>query len=193
MRYFALDVETTSLVRSPDNLLSIAIIAEDTTWDRAIEALPTFAAVVKLDPDVHIHGQPIALAMNADLLRICVGKQLPPEPYVLLSREDLALELRDFIQEHSTGSRPVLAGANVGSFDRLFLPSIVQNLFHHRSIELGSVFIDWQQEGPPGTMELSKRFALGHQPAHDALEDARDVIRCLRKAYVHGTAKSYVA
>ena len=77
--------------------------------------------------------------------------------------------------------RHVLAGKNVASFDYQFLPSMIQKFFRHRMIDIGAVALGanvdfWREKQPPAMKDL-----LGEEAAHDALTDARDNIRMLRK------------
>ena len=74
----------------------------------------------------------------------------------------------------------VLAGKNVAKFDYHFLPESLKNRFHHRMIDPGSRFIDWSKDLPPSLDNLKKDLITEGEITHDAVEDARDVVRVLR-------------
>ena len=82
----------------------------------------------------------------------------------------------------------VAAGKNAAGFDLPFLPSEFRQAFHYRVIDVGSVALGaelgrWEKPSPPGLRELLDTIHGPDEPrgvTHDALEDARDVVRLLR-------------
>lgn len=183
MKYVSVDVETTGLDPERDQLLQLAMVVEDTSNIQPIEELPAFCAYVKHE---RVQGDAFALAMNARHLDFISGR-VTPSPYPVL---DFKQWLRGFVREAhffldkhiGADTKAVAAGKNFGSFDRNFLPPELRARFHHRCIDPGSVFIDWDKATPPSLDTL-----LGRPVEHDALADARAVIEVLRRGYAKGT------
>jgi len=197
MKYVSLDLETSSLIPSPGNILQIAMVFEDTEIDRPVEELNSFNRYIYKE---EIIGSPRALTINAGLLaklarsRRCDGIGMfnrydPEDPSQTPNISELKMAIGEasiWLQNkrHLNGDkRLVAAGKNVGSFDLQFLPTVLRDHFKHRTVDPGSVFIDWSKAAPPGLGELLERFGSNRDVTHDALEDARDVIRVLRNDY----------
>jgi len=169
MRYISFDLETTGLVRDPNNILQIAAVVEDTTQPHTpVEDLPTFVCFVK--HPVYT-GSAYALQMNSWILQVLAG--VSETPYPIHSLEEAMNNLTGFIKAQFGEEKPYVAGVNVGTFDLQFLPLTVKELFHRRHIEAGSVLIDWEK-GPK---------VFSSECTHDALEDVRLVIEKLRVQY----------
>lgn len=65
-----------------------------------------------------------------------------------------------------------------------FLPEKLRRCFHHRVIDVGSVALGvepsgWREDRISGLSELLSVIS-NREATHDALEDARDVVRLLR-------------
>ena len=80
----------------------------------------------------------------------------------------------------------VVAGKNVAGFDLRFLPEVLTKELDYRSIDAGSVALGakpeyWHQPRPPSLESLENE----NPHPHDALEDARSVVRVLR-SLCHG-------
>lgn len=93
--------------------------------------------------------------------------------------------MRQFLHIHFGDKLPHAAGFNVGSFDNQFFKCRYQEekpMFHHRSIEVGSLFMNWQK-GPGTSYETRKILGLDGDVAHDAYLDNIDTILAVRKAY----------
>lgn len=191
MKYISLDIETTSLIPYPDHVLEIAMVLEDSTKPQPVENLPTYHSYVYKED---LGGQLYALHMNAGILGMLasltktqkelVGKggSVPaPNGAQIQLEGDMWDSLNLWLQnarESNNNKRLVLAGKNVRAFDYLFLPRKIQDHFLHRSIDVGSVYLDWSKDAPP-----SMRDILGEDPPHTALADARAVISMLRHTY----------
>lgn len=68
MKYVSIDIETTGIDREKCQILSIGAIIEDTTNKKPIEECPQFHAAIKLQDRQGFYGEPVALAMNAELI-----------------------------------------------------------------------------------------------------------------------------
>ncbi len=193
MKFAGLDIETTGLDRELDQVLQLAIVLEDTTKaEIPVEELPTFEALICHD---RLSGNPYALNMNREIVELLATAQPGPVDFrgrrveVFANKAAVIFAAIEWLQAHYTNGGPlekprkfVAAGKNAGGFDLPFMGPDFQNRFHHRVIDVGSVALGanrdfWQKDSPPGMRELHD----GVEATHDALEDARDVIRLLRK------------
>lgn len=168
MKYISLDIETSGLDPNLHQVLEVAAVIEDTERTKtSIEDLPHINFVVAHE---NIVWSKFAHDLNYEWYYGALNKDrtcLDPVTAIIhfLGTNNL----------YPPSSR-IIAGKNVGSFDMQFLPELKPHV-SHRFIDVGSVFMDWKN----GPQSLSK--LVGHDVKHRALEDARDVIRVLRKAY----------
>ncbi len=190
MKYVALDIETTGLDPQKDQILQIAMVLEDTTAPQVhVEDLPTFERVIR---HPRLSGDPAALAMNAGLISAMAEYNFEERRILHLGRKiDVSMNLSSVIYDlniwfydHFFDKKPIIAGKNVGSFDLQFMGEDFRKRVHYRSIEVGSVMLGaepsrWLEDKPPSLNDLLHDKDV----AHDALEDARDVIRVLRRSY----------
>jgi hypothetical protein len=157
----------------------VSMVVEDSSSPIPLADLPHFTCFVKHD---QISGTPFALAMNGWILDYISGRKENP-PYPVFGHEWIPFASQ-FLDSHFSkdfGKIPV-AGKNVGSFDIPFLPELLQRRFMHRTIDPGSVFIDFSQPRPPSLDDIKARFGES-EVTHDAREDALDVIGLLRRKY----------
>lgn len=179
MQYISLDLETSSLERDPNHILQVAMVLEDTTLSTPIEELPYWTCFVK---HKEIVGQPYALAMNAWILDYVSGRK-PDSPHQILAAGDWEKYACIWLNEHNqTGKAITVAGKNVGTFDLQFLSDSMRGMFKHRVLDPGSMFWTPTDAQVPGFEECLRRADINKIVSHDALEDARDVIRLIRAA-----------
>lgn len=177
MIYVSIDIETTSLIPRPDHVLQVAMIREDTELAdiTPVEDLPTFSCFVSHE---EIKGQAYALQMNAWILKILAGVETEKVPRRIIPKDAWEERAEIWLSSYCGDSPVVAAGKNVAGFDMQFFTPEFRKRFAHRTIDVGSVFIDWAKAKP-----LSLGDIIGHSISHDAVDDARDVIRALRKKY----------
>jgi hypothetical protein len=155
--FCAIDLETTGLNPHRDQILEIG--AALFTMDGVFA---TFETLVKHD---RYEGDPFALQMNAALL-----KELADGGGV--AQCTAIVDLQMWLTAHGA-VKPYPVGFNVGPFDLQFLSAAnAGGLFHHRAIELGTVFRDL--DGVPRTSNSVVKEYLGGDVAHRALQDALD-------------------
>lgn len=187
MKYVSVDLETTGLDPTSCQVLMVAMIVENTARPGvAVEDLPTFACYVR---HPFYRGESIALAMNGKILEKLGSRD------VFVSHKDLRtpVEIVDgdcwqrsaerFLDEHFPAVPVIAAGKNVAGFDLRFFDAALRSRFHHRTIDPGSLFVNWEEAAPPSLVSLKRRFEIDTPSAHDAVGDARDVIRVLRTKY----------
>lgn len=182
MKYLSLDVETTCLQPSPDHILQFSCVVEDTELAGIpVEDLPHFTCFVK---QPRIVGEAYALAMNGWILDFISGRVKNP-PYPILSPAEWVVEAQEFILRHFGVQKVTVAGKNVAGFDIPFLPQELRKSFRHKVLDPGTLFVEWKTDDQVPNFEQCKQRAGTAGPvAHDAREDAMDVIRLLRKFYV---------
>lgn len=193
MKYVSLDLETTSLEPSPRHILQVSMVVEDTTKPEvAVEDLPHFTCFVNHE---RIRGQAYALGMNGWILDILSGRNKTPQPYPILTWKDALFDDDEapegtwlvpalaFLDEQFGSSKITVAGKNVAGFDIPFLPKELKSRFRHKVLDPGTLYVNWQTDDQAPNFELcKKRAGLNTPVAHDAREDALDVIRLLRLA-----------
>ena len=202
MKYVSLDIETTGLDAHQDQILQIAMVVEDTFKpETPVEELPSFVALLNHN---YFRGNAFALAMNAWILSaIASGKSEYPiynvheYPQQTFEPGEISgpsfnypmwiQNILTFLDAHfGEGTRVTLAGKNVAGFDLQFLPQEIKNRVRHRVLDVGPLFVDFSKDAVvPDLKECMKRAYPDkvYEVSHDALEDARDVIRLLRTRY----------
>lgn len=171
--YVSIDIETTGLDPEWCQVLEVAAVIDN---GGPIDELPTFSMRVRHD---RITGQPIGLAMNAELLRLMNTGYEPVE---------VGWRLSEFLKRNGIDPKNVTAaGKNFAAFDRQFLvrlPEFNQYVhFKHRSIDPAMFY--WRPETDtclPSTAECLERAGINKTVAHRALDDALDVVRLIRHA-----------
>ena len=203
MKYVSIDIETTGLNPETCQVLSIGAVIEDTDNIMPVKDLPTFHGVML---SREISGDPYALNMNKDLIESMVYWQTgkDDERYDLkrltglefYEKDEIVKAFYNFLLEN--GFEPsgevihlTVAGKNFGTFDLKFLeklPRWKQYIrVRQRILDPSILYVDWKEDSSlPGLGTCKKRANLPEEVAHDAVEDAIDVILLLRKEYNPG-------
>lgn len=190
MRYVSIDIETSGLFPEHHQILEFAAVIDDTLLPSIpIEELPTFRRIIRTD---RISGHPRALAMNANLITSIAHAMESNEKRedfcgVALLANHFAKFLTDNGWEKSKSQKFefVAAGKNFSGFDRAFLDAVPKWKNIHqprrRTLDPAILYFDPQRdETPPSLRECLRRAGLNTEVYHEAVEDARDVIRLLR-------------
>lgn len=198
MKYVSIDIETTGLSPEKCQILQIGAIIEDTKNPLPYEELPKFNCIVEHD---EYSGQPTALKMNSWIFEILSGLEgktkddrleyrkahnIIPVGMVAKSLQMWLINnglIPDYINEPV---KITAAGKNFASFDKQFLQrlpnwgSSVQ--IRQRIIDPAVMVVDWSlDETLPNLNACLSRLDLPGEVSHDALADAWDVIRVMRK------------
>lgn len=180
MKYISLDLETTGLkVKEFSRIIGLSMVIEDTENIQDVYELPHLTFLVNQGEFV---GEPYALSMseNSKFLRMIATNDR--SLCDILSPDEAKARIKHFVKFHFPDRKPIVAGQNVGTFDLRFL-SELEDLFCFRTIECGSVFIDWKRGGPQSLLNVKKKLGVEGEVTHNMYDDALDVIRCLRKNY----------
>lgn len=179
--YVSIDIETTGLNPETCQILEIAAIIDN---GELAEGCPIFHCYVD---NGLIQGQSYALSMHPIILRRIAERT---KSYAYLAPSRVAIRLKEFFRDNDVDMPITVAGKNFAGLDAQFL----KRLPHwNRHIQMRQRVLD------PATMywlpkidgmELPcmklcmERAGLSGEVVHNAVEDARVVIRLVRKAIV---------
>lgn len=203
MKYVSIDIETTGLDLETCQVLSIGAVIEDTNDIRPLDELPTFHGVVLAK---QLSGQPYALNMNKELIESMVYWQTAgdDEKFDLermtgmqfYENDKIVKAFKDFLVENGFDEdgekiHITAAGKNFATFDLKFLerlPRWKQYIrVRQRILDPSVLYTNWKEdESLPSLGTCKRRANLPEEVAHDAVEDAKDVILLLRKEYNPG-------
>ena len=188
LQYFSLDIETTGLNPETCQILEVAIVFDDFANPKPVNELPYLQFYVNHE---QIQGEPYALAMNAEIIKRLVAKNKKDK---FVHSDHIFRQIISWITRLD-GVRPgkvTLAGKNLAGFDLRFLEKVNgwdKQCFHHRAIDPAMFYLESEDHEPPSLKVCMERAGLGDvTKAHDALEDARDVIRLIRSHYNYQVA-----
>lgn len=174
-KYVSLDVETTALCPSRGQVLEIGAVVE-TDWSTPVDELPHLRLLLRRE---HVSGTPEVLAMNARLLEAIAD---PGAPAVW--PHEAVQQLDDFLRRHFGDVTPTAAGKNVAGFDLPWLRSLPGGhrlKFRSRCIDPGVMWwIPALDATVPDLATCLARADIGIGRPHDALADARAVVRLVR-------------
>lgn len=175
MIYLSFDTETTGLSNECD-LIELAMVLENTrcAHEVPVEKLNYFTMTCQPKRG---HWEPFA--MNMHLMSGFLAEVITAKPIEEL--EDAAMEWLWHLGITSK-TKMVPAGKNFGSFDSRFLPKRILDCLSYRSLDPGSVLVDWTKDNLPSLTSLVPEQY--RNTGHRALEDARNVIRALRPSYL---------
>lgn len=185
MKYVSIDLETTGLDPDSCDVIEFAAVVDDTLKPEVpVDDLPHFRRLVRLE---NYRGEPYALAMHAALFREAAG-----EAHVGTATEST---LFDYFQSWLIGigvasnynnpgpGKVLVAGKNFAGFDMRFLrrlPGAWDGLFSHRVLDPAMLFALAEDVKPPSLELCLDRAGFTKTVSHRALDDARDVVRCIR-------------
>jgi len=195
MKYISLDVETTGLNPYRDQVLEIGMVLDDLTNPVPLDELPRFHCYVKPH---RIHGNIVALSMNARILDILVKfekRQIPTEE--LKEHPVLApKKVEDFIEKwlkrngFQPGESLNIAGKNPAGFDIPFLEGLLSDkstvVFRHRVIDPSTHFWEPGDVAMPN-LNLCLKRAFPYEETlvtHRAVDDAMAIVRLVRKIFL---------
>ena len=187
MKYLSIDIETTGLDPEKCDILEVAAIIEDTEKKLPREECPTFHCYIDRE---YYNCDPFTCEMNFKIFKeINKLKGGEGEEENLIQEENFGDMFEDFIFSNLDDTKGfTLAGANLEGFDMKFLYKKLSeetiSRFNRRAIEPAHFFVDWKtDEKLPSLQECKVRAGIAGDVAHNALDDAWDVIQVLRTQY----------
>lgn len=206
MKYVSIDIETTGLNPENSQILSIGAVIEDTNNIRPIEKLPKFHAAIKRK---NISGNIYAINMNKKLIEninsyICAKTKKECDEIIdktglqFLDEYEIVQKFINWLVNNNINESVLkydgtiknlnVAGKNFGTFDLKFLEKLPGWKSHisinSRILDPSILFVDWYNDIElPNLYDCKKRCNLQPEVKHDALQDAIDVVKLLRKKY----------
>lgn len=194
MKYVSIDLETTGLDPDTCDVIEFAAVVDDTLKpDVPVEQLPHYRRLVRREV---YRGEPYALAMHGDLMREAANEEhagcIAPE-MLHVDFEQWAVEVG--ILNADRRGKILAAGKNFAGFDLRFLRRLPSaspwlnamnvkapwdKLFSHRVLDPAMLFTLAEDERPPSLEQCLDRAGFVKTVSHQALDDARDVVRCIR-------------
>lgn len=177
MRFVSIDIETLGLDPATCDVIEFGAVVGDV--DTPLNKLSRFHCY--LTKAVY-RGQPYAMAMHAKILKRVADRE-PGYDYV--PSDCLGECFADWLEAEGMDEKIVVAGKNFQGFDLKFLellPDFTSNVkFHHRQIDPATLYFDpFTMDVPPSLGECLELAGINTEVQHTAIEDALDVIRCLR-------------
>jgi hypothetical protein len=194
IKYTVLDIETSDLIQHPNNVLTLSLVA-DVDTALPLDELPYLNLLFLHKPK---STSDFALTMNRDIFMaraLATGvnpgyassmfdidaAQTILSEYKLVNNWDAAYPIiKDFVTQYKIKT---LAGKNVASFDLHFMPADVKQLFGHRCLDPGSMYVRYDDVKIPDQSECLKRAGLPSLVTHDAYEDNIQVIKLIRNYF----------
>lgn len=190
MKCVSIDIETSGRDADKHQTLEIAAIVFDPQDSiTPVENLPTFHAIFQ---HREIVGEPIALDMNAVLIRRIANSFKKDDPLVL---DPVVIQRRftEFLIQHKViphawvkDSSIQVAGKNFSGFDRQFIAKWWPHYraFHYREMNPAMLYFDrFAHDVVPSLATCCEIAGIDDSEAHTAVADARNVIHLLRFAW----------
>lgn len=206
MIYLSIDTETTGLDENLHQIIEFAAIIEDTNNPLSFDEIPKFRRIV-LDPYDKYYFSSYACNLNKGLMEtisIITSKILDTKSEIFKNdthRDDsfcfsssLEKSILDWLISKGVNPENInMAGKNP-AFDKKFLMKLFRGYgvtFSHRVIDPALSYVDWEKDKEvPSTSECKIRAGLDGVVAHNALQDAWDVIQLVRFANKTSDIKS---
>jgi oligoribonuclease (3'-5' exoribonuclease) len=204
MKFVVIDIETTGTNPNDHKIIEFGAVIEDATNVLPIEQLPTFKCIVKQKYG-NYNGSAYAINMNQRIFEILASydsaktleeKEKIKQEHNIIESEDLVKTFVAWVKENyliNNSSKTVcvknmnIAGKNYATFDKLFIDKVDyynEIKYSRRIIDPAILFVDWVNDDElPNLDTCLKRAGINRQVTHNALEDAIDVLLCLRTKY----------
>lgn len=192
MKYLSLDIETTGVDEQICQILQVSCIVEDTNLKLPFDELPKFNVYFKHKTYTFDSATPVSMHHHLikEVEKYGVNLSvflIPPIDIIHNHTKTRRNPFAEFIQDNFGEESVTLAGKNVISFDVRFLKhnKLLSGIrFKHRAIDPSILYIDWKNDKSlPDSQTMFDRAELDTTVAHDAMDDAWQIIRCLRKFY----------
>lgn len=199
--YASIDIETLGLDPNKHKIIEVAVVLDNhlhridySSINHYIKKLPFYHCYIRHDS---YDGSPYALNLNRDIIDKINSNKVKN----IIIEDYLAVQLHDFFKEHCN-KKIMPAGKNFGGFDRQFLNNVVTNKpievkdvldewLIHRTLDPAMYFFDENVDDKlPSLQECLEKANFNTKVKHTAVEDAYDVIRCLRYKWDYSPLKN---
>jgi oligoribonuclease (3'-5' exoribonuclease) len=181
MFYASIDIETTGLDHRIDQILEIGCVI-DNLDEKQLSSPPTFHAYIAHS---RITGNPFAIAMNAEIIKIIAEGKHPD----LMTPQDACEKLAEFMTRWCGSGLTTCAGKNFQGFDRKFLDKMFEDndaefKVHHRCFDPATSFYRTGDKTLPDLKLCLERANIDLPfKLHTAVDDAKAVIALLRSIH----------
>lgn len=199
--YASIDVETLGLDADKHKIVEVGVVLDNhlhridySSINDYIKKLPCYHCYIRHDS---YEGDPYAVEMNKDIIDIIESNA----SLCIINEDQLAASLDMFFTRHLlSNGKPVKimpAGKNFGGFDKQFLikipkvKEILDKWLIHRTLDPAMYFFDENVDDKlPSLQECLEKANFNTKVKHTAVEDAYDVIRCLRYKWDYSPLKN---
>jgi oligoribonuclease (3'-5' exoribonuclease) len=179
-KYVSIDIETLGLDSEYCDVIEVGAVLDD--LKTPLDELPQYHCYLTKD-DNRYRGEIYAMMMNAAIIER-IAKRTPH--YTYMPADYLDESFADWLKTYGV-KEAVVAGKNFATFDMKFLSKLnfgTTFKIHRRILDVGSMFYDpFNDDVPPNLEECLKRSGIDKKVNHLAVEDALDVVRCIRYKY----------
>lgn len=187
MRYASIDIETLGLDPDYCDVVEFGCVLDDLNNRKPLEELPRFHCYVTKPRDRY-QGEVYAMYMHSkNKIFERIAKRVEGFSYVPFDLLDEVFA--EWLVEQNCDEKIVIAGKNFQAFDMRFLRRLgfgTHTKLHHRTLDPGSMWFDPKVDldTPPSLSDCLKRAGFEDKEVeHTAIEDALDVIKCIRAKY----------
>jgi len=186
MKYGSIDIETLGLDPKTCDTIEFGCVLEDTSVQMALEELPRFHCYLTRPRNLY-KGDVYAMFMHSKSgMFERIAKRTEGFSYIPFDLLDEVFA--DWLQEQGIEGKLTVAGKNFAGFDLQFLKEIgfgCRTELDHRTIDPGSMWFNpAEDESVPNLQICLERSGVRKGVAHTAVEDAIDVIRCIRAKHI---------
>ena len=179
-KYVSIDIETLGLDENFCDIIEFGAVLDD--LKTPLQELPRYHCYLTKYNNRY-QGEAYAMSMHSDILRRIANRE---SGYKYCPTELFSYQFRLWIDDFKLKD-VVICGKNFAGFDLRFLNKIEFSKclkFHHRILDVGSMFYDPKTDSvPPDLKECLKRSGVEKSINHTAIDDALDVIQCVRYHY----------
>ncbi len=186
MRYASIDIETLGLDPDYCDVVEFGCVLDDLSDRKKLTALPKFHCYVTKPRDRY-QGEVYAMYMHSkNKIFERIAKRETGYSYVPCDLLDEVFA--EWLTEQGCHEKIIIAGKNFPGFDMRFLRRLgfgTHTKLHHRMLDPGSMWFDpaIDVDFPPSLSTCLERAGEPGGVAHTAIEDALDVIKCIRAKY----------
>lgn len=199
--YASIDIETLGLDSDKHKVLEVGVVLDNhlhridySSINDYIKTLPCYHCYIRHDS---YDGDPYAVEMNKDIINTIESNA----SLCIINEDQLATSLDLFFGKHLISNdrvkRIMPAGKNFGGFDKQFLNNvfgvkeILDRWLIHRTLDPAMYFFDENVDDKlPNLQQCLERANFNTEVKHTAVEDAYDVIRCLRYKWDYNPLKN---
>jgi len=182
LKFVSIDIETLGIDENYCDIIEFGAVLDD--LNSPLQNLPKYHCYLTNDNNRY-KGEVAAMAMHGKIFNRIASRE---KGYDYIPTGLFCEHFASWLKSYGL-DKIVIVGKNFANFDLKFLRKIdFENHinFHHRILDIGSMFYDsFKDSVPPDLKECLKRARVEKTVEHTAVEDALDVLRCVRYKHFH--------